>query len=147
MKSPIFVIDTNVVVAGFITSEPDGPTARVLDAMLSGLLVFLLSPDLLQEYREVLLRPRIAERHGLSESEVDDVLAEITANAIWREPPMDPDHTPPDPQDALLWNLLASEKSAALVTGDRLLLDRPRPGASVITPATWAAREQDVPTW
>ena len=125
---------------GLLTSEPDSPTVRALDAMLSGRLAFLLSPELLREYREVRLRPRISERHGLSEAEVDDVLAEITANAVWREPSADPDRVPPDPQDALLWNLLASEPFSILVTGDRLLLERPGPGTSVVTPATLAQR-------
>ena len=140
MTARTFVIDTNVLVAGLLTTEPRSPTARVLDAMLEGRLVYLLSPELLREVREVLLRPRIARRHGLTQSEIDRLLTELTANALWREPQTDPGPPPPDPQDAHLWALLASEPRALLVTGDRLLLENPRPGTSVITPAAWIER-------
>jgi len=86
MSPPVFVIDTNVLIAGLITGSSDSPVARVLDAMLSGSLVYLLSPELLDEYRSVLLRPKLAKLHRLTESEVDRILTELTANAMWREP-------------------------------------------------------------
>lgn len=133
--SPLFIVDTNVVVAALITSEADSPTAKVLDAMLDGRLVYLLSPELLREYRAVLLRPRLARAHGLTESEIDTLLTELVANAIWRDPPDDAEHPAPDPQDAHLWALMAGEPAAVLVTGDRLLQDNPHPNGSVISPA------------
>ena len=60
MSGPALVVDTNVVVSGLITSDATAPTARILDAMLRGELRFLLSEELLSEYRSVLLRPKIA---------------------------------------------------------------------------------------
>lgn len=138
MNTRIFIIDTNVVVAGLITNDSVSPTAGVLDAMLVGDLIYLLSAELLTEYRSVLLRPGLVRLHGLNESEVDHLLTEITANAIWREPQSDSYHAPPDPQDAHLWALLASEPTAVLITGDQLLLHNPMPQSSVISPATWA---------
>ena len=138
MSTRIFIIDTNVLVAGLITAERNSPTASVLDAMLTGGLFYLLSEELLREYRDVLFRPKISRLHGLNEAEIEQILTEITANAIWREPPPDPDHISPDPQDAHLWELLASEPTAVLVTGDRLLIENPRPQSSIISPATWA---------
>jgi putative PIN family toxin of toxin-antitoxin system len=138
MNSRGFIIDTNVMVAGLITDDLGSPTARILDSMLNGSIIFLLSPELLHEYQSVLLRPKLSQRHGLNETEIEQILSEITANAIWREPPPDPAHSPPDPQDAHLWALLASEATAILVTGDRRLVENPRPQSSVISPATWA---------
>lgn len=137
MSTGLFIIDTNVLAAGLITGEPGSPTAKIVDAMLEGSLFYLLSPELLQEYRSVLQRPRLSRRHGLSESEIDQLLTEITANAIWRESLPDIVHLSPDPRDAHLWVLLASEPSAVLITGDRLLIEQPMPHRSVITPATW----------
>lgn len=137
MSMRIFVVDTNVVAAGLLTPNPDSPTARVLNAMLDGSLFFLLSPELLREYRSVLLRPRLVRVHGLNEAEIEHILAEITANAIWRTPPPDKTHTAPDPEDAHLWALLASEPGAVLITGDHLLIENPRPASAVIPPATW----------
>jgi len=44
---------------------------------------------------------------------------------------------PPDPCDGHLWDLLASEPSGILITGDRLLIENSRPQSSVVSPATW----------
>jgi uncharacterized protein len=48
-----FVIDTNVVVVGLLTSHPDSPVARILDGMLAAAFAFVLSEALLAEYRVV----------------------------------------------------------------------------------------------
>ena len=138
MSLRVFVVDTNVVAAGLITAEAGSPTAEILDSMLSGPLLFLLSPELLREYRHVLLRPKLSQIHGLREPEIDQILAEITASALWREPGPDPDYSAPDPRDSHLWSLLASEPQAILITGDRLLLEHPGRQGSVISPRTWA---------
>jgi hypothetical protein len=37
------VVDTNVVVAGLLTSDPASPVARVLEGMLSAAFVFAVS--------------------------------------------------------------------------------------------------------
>ncbi len=74
MKNRLTVIDTNVVVSGLITGQTDSPPARIVDAMLRGDFPFLLSLDLLAEYRNVLLRPKIKKVHRLSEEEVDSII-------------------------------------------------------------------------
>lgn len=136
MTVKLFIIDTNIVVAGLLTARGDSPTAQILDGMLNGKLLYLLSPELLSEYRSVLLRPKLCALHKLTETAIDQLLTEITANAIWHEPEPPHPHDSPDPGDQHLWNLLASEQCAALVTGDQWLLQHPRPGSSVISPAT-----------
>jgi putative PIN family toxin of toxin-antitoxin system len=138
MTSRLFIVDTNVLVAGLITSQPASPTAQVLDAMLDGRLLYLLSPALLREYRQVLLRPKLVRLHGLSEEEIDRLLTELTANALWRESVGVPREAAPDPGDAHLWALLAREPGAMLVTGDGLLLEHPRSGSTVITASACA---------
>ena len=145
MNIRVFIVDTNVVAAGLITQRPDSPTARILDAMLTGRLIYLLSADLLNEYRHVLLRPRLARLHRLNEPEVEQIMIELTANALWRDPPADRHHHPPDPFDHHLWDLLASDPAAILITGDQLLVENPRPQSSVISPATWVATFTDAP--
>ena len=97
---------------------------------------FLLSPTLLSEYREVLLRSRIRSRHGLTDEEIDSLLTEIVANAIVREPELSADRAPAS-QDRHLWDLLASEHGAVLITGDKELLERPPEKASVVSPANF----------
>ncbi len=138
MEARALIVDPNVVVAGLLTGDPDSPTARVLNGMLEARFVYLLSPALLSEYREVLLRARIRDRHGLEEDEIDSLLTDIVANAIIREPELSSDQAPAS-QDQHLWELLASEHGTVLITGDQELLERPPEGASVISPAGFVA--------
>jgi len=135
MSPTVFVVDTNVLVAGLITGSSHSPVASVLDAMLSGTLIFLSSPALLDEYRSVLRRPKLATLHGLTEAQIDQLLAELTANAVWREPKQG--SPAPDPGDDHLWALLSAYPGSILVTGDRLLLENPPKQSSVISPSTW----------
>ena len=135
MSPPVFVVDTNVVVAGLITGSNHSPVTSILDAMLSGALVFLLSPALLDEYRSVLCRPKLVKLHGLTEVQNDQLLVELTSNAIWREPK--PGSPAPDRGDDHLWALLSAYSESILVTGDRLLLENPPKRSSVISPSTW----------
>lgn len=138
MKIPrIFVVDTNILVAGLISGQPDSPTAQVVDAMLDGRLIYLLSPELLQEYRLVLLRPKLLRLHGLDEEQIDQLLTEITANAIWHETLPEITGHAPDPGDEHLLTLLAAESFAALITGDRLLLKQPPSHNAVFSPANY----------
>lgn len=126
-----YIIDTNIVVAGLIGRNPESPPAVILDAMLGGEVAFMLSSELLDEYLNVLQRPRIARLHQLSAREIDVILTALVANAVWREPTTRP--TAPDPNDRHLWALLSCRPQACLVTGDQRLLDNPPSHASVIT--------------
>ena len=135
---PPAVIDTNVVVGGLLTHTPDSPLASIVDGMLQGRFPFLLSPPLLNEYRSVLRRPRIAERHRLVEDQLERLLVSFVANAIWREGALlETEVRAPDSGDDHLWALLRCQAGAVLVTGDRLLIERPPPFASVLTPSAF----------
>ena len=79
------LIDTNVLVALFLVRRPDSPVARIVRGMLEGRFPFLLSVDLLAEYRNVLLRPAIRKRHSLSEEDVDSFLEEVAFLGVVRE--------------------------------------------------------------
>lgn len=134
MKRRPAIIDTNVVVAGLLAGDPDAPAARVLDGMIRGHFPFVLSVALLAEYRQVLMRDRIRERHGLTEEETDGLLTAIAANAMVRE--AEPSGAAaPDPGDQLVWDLLAGVTGGLVVTGDEELLNDPPAGASAELPA------------
>ena len=128
------VVDTNVVVAGLISSPGNSPVCRVLDGMLAGSFPFLLSTELLREYRNVLLRDHLRDLHGLSPEQIDVVLTEIATNALVREPETDPNLVAPDRDDDHLWRLLATTTGSILVTGDRALLANPPDFDSVQSP-------------
>lgn len=137
MTPQVFVVDTNVVVAGLLSRATDSHVARILDAMLTGELVYLLSPELLAEYRTVLMRPKLAKLHHLSQNDVDALLAELAANAMWREPD-DGATAAPDAGDDHLWALLETYRGSVLITGDMLLREEPPAHHPVISPRSWA---------
>jgi predicted nucleic acid-binding protein len=123
------IIDTNVVVSGLMTSDPEGPTARILDGMLAGRFPFLLSVDLLAEYRSVLLRPAILGRHRLSNAQIDSVLTEIAANGQVRE--LASGLLGQGDGDEHLRALLTDRPDSVLVTGDGALRRRLAPERSI----------------
>lgn len=140
------VVDTNVVVSGVLAGAGPSPNGRILDAMAAGRLRFVLSEALLAEYRQVLLRPAIARRHGLTEVDVDHLLEGLVVNALFREPPArgegDPpagDIDPPVPGDEHVVSLLGVVPGAVLVTGDRRLREAVASRYSAVTPAEFAA--------
>lgn len=138
MIPAVCVVDTNVIVSGLIAADPNSPPARILDAMLAGGFIYLMSDELLGEYSCVLRRPGLVRLHGLTGEELDWLLADLVANAMWRAPAATGDA--PDTGDQHLWALLASHPRGCLVTGDRLLLENPPVSASVISPRSFADR-------
>jgi predicted nucleic acid-binding protein len=135
----VAIIDTNVVVSGLLTGDAASPTAVVLDGMLRGRFTYLLSLELLTEYREVLLRPRIRRRHGLAASDVEALLTELALNGSVRDLPR-VTGAAPNSGDRHLWILLQSDPAAMLVAGDDALLQRtPEPGR-VLSPRRFLSR-------
>ncbi len=139
MTLPAAVIDTNVVVSGLIGGERTSPTTAILDAMLGGRFTFLLSLDLLSEYREVLLRPAVRGRHGLTDAEVEVVLTELALNGTLHDPAPSAAALP-DTGDRHLWALLEDAAVAVLVTGDEALRRRAPEPTRVLSPRQFVAR-------
>ncbi len=140
---PIYIIDTNVVVAGLISSQTDSPVVRILDNMLSAAFPFVVSTALLAEYRNVLLRPKLTKLHGLSAEQIDIVLTELAQHGIVLTPQASQTVlSAPDPGDQFLWDLLALRPDLMLVTGDQRLLQDVSMGQRVIAALALASRLQ-----
>ncbi len=69
-KKPTAVVDTNLFVRGLVFKR--GPAFTLLEAWRDHAFTLLVSEDLIQEYREVLARPRFTERYGLTDTERAD---------------------------------------------------------------------------
>ena len=136
--SPPVIVDTNVVVAGLLTSRADSPVARVLDGMLTAAFPFVLSEALVAEYRSVLRRPSLRKAHGLTPNQVDIILVELVQHGIVLAPVTAP--RAPEPGDQHLWELLAARKELLLVTGDRFLQRDRAMGPRIVSPANFVAR-------
>src|SRR5215471_10690465 len=105
------VIDTNVLVSGLI--DPHGSPGRVLDYILSRLLIVLYDDRILSEYRDVLLRPAF----GFQRSDIEALLdfiefsgEHVTAGPI--------EWLLPDPGDLPFLEVALSGSAEALVTGN-----------------------------
>ncbi len=139
----LVVIDTNVLVSGLLGASRDSPPRFILEALVRGSLRFAISEALLVEYRQVLLRPRILACHGLSEREVDRLLAGLVVNASIRE--VAPVDTSVAMQgDAHVIALLRAVPDPVLVTGDGRLAEEVEPWCLVCTPAEFLAAEFNV---
>lgn len=133
------IIDTNVIMAGLLTANDASPVARILDGMLAAAFPFVVSEALLDEYRTVLVRPKLRKLHGLTIAEVDVILTDLVQHAIfWNVPPLAAPPAP-DPGDQLLWDLLAARADLFLVTGDKLLLQDSGMRGRVIAPRVFMA--------
>lgn len=133
----VYIVDTNVVVAGLLAADTVSPVARVLDGMLAASFPYAISEALLGEYRTVLLRPVLRRLHSLSDVEVENLLVDLAHHAIvlQQSEPTQPKRGQPvarDPGDQFLWDLLALRSDLVLITGDkRLLADQGMQGRAV----------------
>ena len=80
------IVDTKVIVSGLIGADSNSSPARILDAMLDGKLPYLMSDELLNEYSSVLRRPSLVRLHRRTDDEIDRLLTDLVANAMWCEP-------------------------------------------------------------
>jgi len=133
------VLDTNVLLSGI--AYPGSVPGKIIAAWRHGSVDVLLSAYILDELRRVL--PRLTHRHGLTLTEIDDLvdILSIQAEVLEPQPGEDPALRDVDDQPVLGTLLTARKTSGAdyLVTGDRDLLamaDR----YPIVSPAYfWAA--------
>lgn len=124
------VVDPGVLIAGLIS--PGGTTARLLDAILEGRVMAVVSPLLIRELHTVLLRDKF--RTYASPEEVDAFVLRLLACADLAD---DPQRIPPvtrDPDDDYLVALARAEPNVAIVSGDQDLLALDLTDVNVVAP-------------
>lgn len=105
------VVDTNVLVAGLLS--PYGPPAQVLQLLLSERCRLCYDTRILEEYRQVLCRPKFG---------FDPILIEVVVEFLEQTgelvpaPPLGV--TLPDPDDAMFIEVAVAGQADCLVTGD-----------------------------
>jgi putative PIN family toxin of toxin-antitoxin system len=130
----LIVLDTNVLVSGLLT--PFGAAARVVDTVLSGTVRLALDGRILQEYAEVLSRPRF----GFRRADVDRLLDFLRgAGVSVVAPPLA--LSLPDPEDAMFVEVAVASGAEAIVTGNTRNFPRSAAlGIPVPSPAEFLAR-------
>jgi putative PIN family toxin of toxin-antitoxin system len=96
---PVVLLDTNIWVSAFI--NPYGFPARLKDAWIAGQFDVVVSIPLLEEIADVLTRPRIQVKYGLSTAEIEQFLYLLQERAI-HATPMGELHLCRDPDDDLI---------------------------------------------
>lgn len=76
------VIDTNVLVSALKTRHEDAATAKVLGEIVDGRVTMVVCREILEEYEDVLSRPRLA----LDGKRVEVLMRFIRENALELEP-------------------------------------------------------------
>lgn len=113
------VVDPNVLISALLS--PRGSPAQVLQEWLDGAFELIVSPLLLAELERALGYPKIRDR--ITADEAEQLLDLLGAGAQMRKDPSDPPAArSPDPGDDYLLALAAATQ-AAIVSGDRHLLD------------------------
>ena len=116
------VLDTNVLLSGI--AYPASIPGKIMAAWRHGSVAVLLSAYILDELRRVL--PRLAQRHGLTSAEIEDLVDVLYIQAEVIEPMPGIDTELRDAADQpVLGTLLAAQKSSGadyLITGDKDLL-------------------------
>jgi putative PIN family toxin of toxin-antitoxin system len=96
---PVVLLDTNVWVSAFI--NPHGFPARLKDAWVAGRFDVVVSHPLLEEIADVLTRPRIQTKYGLSTEEIEQFLRLLQERALHVAPTGEL-HLCRDPEDDLI---------------------------------------------
>lgn len=105
------VIDTNILVSAFI--NPRGAPAQLFRLVLSGDVVLCADGRILDEYYEVLRRPRFA----FPKSEVDDILAFLDQEAEKVAAPPAGKLTA-DPFDQVFIDVALAARAQYIITGN-----------------------------
>lgn len=114
------VLDTNILVAGFVRRNPAAAPARLLDAWLAGAFTLVVSDYLLTEVADVLARPYFAQRLGATQ--VAAALATLRSLALVTPLTDVVTGIVADPKDDPILSTALSGKAQYLVSGDRALL-------------------------
>lgn len=119
------VLDTNIIVSALI--RPGGGLGPVLRGLRDGEYTMLYAQQSLDELVDVLARPRIGGKYGLTDDDAVVVSQEIVACR--------------DPKDDLFLSVAVSGQADAIVSGDEdLLVLHPFEGISILSPAEFLTR-------
>lgn len=128
------VIDTNILVSALLT--PGGIPSQLLAAIRGQTLTPVVSPDILAEYAEVLIRPKFC----FANDRIASLLEDMNGLALFMKPRPVSLQNLPDPDDAIF---VAAALSAGcpIITGNAKHFP-PDAGMEILSPAEALARLQ-----
>lgn len=109
------VIDTNVLVSALFSRHPDTATVQIIEKVYTGEIIPLYSDSILEEYEEVLCRPKF----HFSVSMIHTLIGSIKTNGISVNPSPTGAELP-DMDDLVFYEVVMEKQTdnAYLVTGN-----------------------------
>ena len=110
------VIDTNVLVGALLSKHDDSAVAQVINLVADKIIIPLYSKDIINEYKEVLFRAKLA----IDPSKANYIVDLIINRGISVEP-ISSNLTLIDPDDLVFYEvaLTKKEEDAYLITGNK----------------------------
>ena len=132
------MVDTNILVRAVI--KPWGTVGSVLRRLRDGAYVLLYSEPLLTELVDVLNRPRIRDKYGLTQDDIGVVVALVLLRGAAIVPTRRITICR-DPKDNLILEAAADGGANAIVSGDKDLLNlKAFEEVAIVTPAEFLTR-------
>jgi putative PIN family toxin of toxin-antitoxin system len=115
------VFDTNLFVSSALVSE--GLPVQALDAWRAHQFVLIISSAILAEIAATLHYDRIRRKYGVTEGDIGDLLALLSADAVVVPGQSDvAGSVPDDPDDEIILACALDGQADVIVSGDRHLL-------------------------
>ena len=107
------VIDANVLVSALFTRNTEAATVKVVEAMLCGVIVPLLDNEIIEEYIDVLNRPKF----NFSKKLIRQFIETIRQKGVMTRRVQSQEHFT-DLKDVIFYEIALSKENAYLVTGN-----------------------------
>ena len=114
------VLDTNQHISAII--RPKGHPAQIVRLWSNGLIELAISPLILEEFEMVVHRPRIQQKHNLSDTDITEYLEVLKKFTVLVPGTMIVDAVPDDPDDNIIIACAIEAEADVIVTGDQHLL-------------------------
>src|SRR5664279_2809973 len=115
------VLDTNVLVSAYLV--PGGKPARILSLARQGKLTICLSPPILSEVKQTLLRPKLQKIHKATAKEIERFLKALTSVVVMTAGTEEVDVVKDDPDDNKILACALEGEANFIVSGDHHLTD------------------------
>ena len=114
------VLDTNQHISAII--RPNGNPAQIVQLWRIGLIELAISPSMLEKFEIVVHRPRIQQRHNLSDTDIAEYLEVLKTFAVLVPGTIAVDAVPDDPDDNIIIACAIEAEADVIVSGDQHLL-------------------------
>lgn len=131
------VIDKNVLISAFLSRQ--GTSARILVLFETGIFEVVVSQPILDEYQAALGYERVRQRHGMTDEEIKQRIADLRTAALFVTPTVSV-AVVSDPDDNMLFAAAIAGQADVVVSGDTAVQAvKEYQGIRVLPPALFLA--------